>query len=66
MVKSWSEGLTGRARREFLALRMSDLLESGEKYLDRAFVRELSSEKNFELACGTVLFGRKVAEPAGE
>jgi SAM-dependent methyltransferase len=60
ILRSWSEGLTGRARDEFLKLRVSDLLETGDKYLDRAFVQQLSTEKNFELASATVLFGRKV------
>jgi SAM-dependent methyltransferase len=59
IAKSWAEGLTGKTKEEFLNLRMSDLLDSGDKYLDRSFVRELSEEKNFELASATVLFGHK-------
>jgi SAM-dependent methyltransferase len=59
IVKSWAEGLTGAARQEFLDLKMSDLLESGGKYLERSFVTELPTEKNFELASATVLFGHK-------
>ena len=43
----WAEGLTGQAKEEFLNLKMSDLLDSGDKYLDRSFVKELSSKKNF-------------------
>jgi hypothetical protein len=39
---------------------VSDLLETGDKYLDRSFVQQLSTEKNFELASATVLFGRKL------
>jgi predicted SAM-dependent methyltransferase len=38
IVKSWAEGLTGQARDEVLNLRLGDLLESGDKYLDRSFV----------------------------
>jgi hypothetical protein len=47
IAKSWAEGLTGQAKEEFLNLKMSDLLDSGDKYLDRSFVKELSSKKNF-------------------
>jgi SAM-dependent methyltransferase len=61
ILKSWAEGLNGRARQEFLNLRVADLLESGDRYLDRSFVRELSAEKNFELASATVLFGHKTS-----
>jgi|SRR5580658_823762 SAM-dependent methyltransferase len=59
IVKSWAEGLTGSAKREFLNLKMADLLESGDKYLGRSFVTELPANKNFELASATVLFGHK-------
>ena len=59
IVRSWADGLTGLAKEEFLNLKMRDLLASGEEYLDCPFVRELSPEKNFELASATVLFGHK-------
>jgi SAM-dependent methyltransferase len=59
IVRSWAEGLTGSAKEEFLNLRIADLMDSGDKYLDRSFVAELPIEKNFELASATVLFGRK-------
>ena len=59
IARSWAEGLTGTAKQEFLSLRIADLLDTGDKYLDRAFVKELSTEKNFELASATVLFGHK-------
>jgi len=59
ILRSWADGLPSPAKQEFLNLRISDILDSGEKYLDRSFVKELSSEKNFELASATVLFGHK-------
>jgi SAM-dependent methyltransferase len=59
IVRNWAEGLTGPARQEFLNLKIADLLDSAEKYLDRSFVKGLSREKNFELASATVLFGHK-------
>jgi SAM-dependent methyltransferase len=60
IAQSWADGLTGKAKQEFLDLRIADLLEPGRKYLNRSFVRELSTEKNFELASATVLFGHKL------
>jgi len=51
--------LNGKAKREFLNLKISELLEPGEKYFERSFVKELSEEKNFVLAGGSVLFAHK-------
>lgn len=59
IIRSWSEGLEGRTKNEFLNLRLADLMESGIQYLDRSFVKELSLEKNLELASATILFGNK-------
>jgi SAM-dependent methyltransferase len=61
IARSWAGGLTGPAKEEFLNLRIADLLEPGGQYLGRSFVKELSTEKNFELASATVLFGHKKA-----
>ena len=59
IVRSWAAGLRGRARDEFLQLRIADLMENPAKYLDRAFVKDLPEEKNLELASATVLFAHK-------
>ncbi len=59
ILKSWADGLTGATKTEFLNLRIADLLESGDRYLGRSFVQELSASKNLELASATVLFARK-------
>lgn len=59
IIKSWSDGLKGQAKEEFLNLKISDLMETGDKYLDRSFVKELPREKNYELAAGNVLFAHK-------
>ena len=59
MLRRWAEGLDGAAKEEFLNLRISELLGPGDQYLDKRFVKELSEEKNFELASATVLFGHK-------
>jgi len=59
ILRSWADGLKGKTKEEFLKLTVAELLESGEKYLDRSFVRELSAEKNLELASACVLFAHK-------
>jgi SAM-dependent methyltransferase len=59
IVRSWAEGLTGAAKKEFLNLKLADLMGTGSEYLARPFVRNLSNEKNLELASATVLFGTK-------
>ena len=61
ILRSWAEGLEGRVREEFLAMRVGDLIaEDPAGYLGRDFVTGLSAEKNFELACTTMLLGKKV------
>jgi len=59
IIQSWAAGLEEEAKKEFLQLKLADLMESGEQYLDRSFVKKLSEEKNLELASGTVLFAHK-------
>jgi SAM-dependent methyltransferase len=59
IAQSWADGLAGAAREEFLDLRLRDLLQPPKSFLPRSFVRELSHEKNLELACACVLFARK-------
>lgn len=59
ILQSWASGLSQSARREFLSLRVGDLVGPPTRYLDRAWVRELSPEKNLELASACVLHGRK-------
>ena len=59
IVRSWAAGLHGGARNEFLQMRIADLMDNPTKYLDRPFVKELSEEKNLELASATVVFAHK-------
>ena len=59
IVKSWADGLHGSTREQFLSTTLRDLLASPVDLLDQTWVRSLSEQKNFELACGTLLFARK-------
>lgn len=59
ILKSWAEGLTGKTKKNFLDMKVSDLLEPVNTYFDKPFVRELPEDKNLELASATVLFAHK-------
>ncbi len=59
ILRSWAAGLSGRTREDFLQMRVSDLMGDPVSHLDQPFVRELSNEKNLELASATVLFAHK-------
>jgi SAM-dependent methyltransferase len=59
ILRSWADGLQGADRREFLDQTVGALIDYPGNYLERGFVRNLSAEKNRELACATVLIGRR-------
>ena len=59
ILRSWAGGLSGRAREQFLSMQVRDLMESPGVLLDRDWVRQLSREKNFELASATMLTAHK-------
>src|SRR5207249_2947729 len=58
IVQKWAEGLRD-SREPFLDMTLRALLQPAEKLLPERWVRELPREKNFELASGTLLIGRK-------
>jgi hypothetical protein len=59
ILKSWAAGLTGDVKEDFLNKRVRDLVGDPKGYWEEAFVRDLSNEKNFELACTTFLRASK-------
>lgn len=59
ILSSWSRGLNGKARDDFMNLRVADLLQRPETYLNEPFVRDLDHEKNMELASATVIHATK-------
>jgi SAM-dependent methyltransferase len=63
MLRSWVNGLQGQTRKDFMQMKVADLIGSLDQYLHQPFVRELSTEKNLELASATVIFAHK-AEPS--
>lgn len=59
MVNSWANGLDESARKEFMDLRIADLMVDPVTFLSRSFVTGLKKEKNMELASATVIHGKK-------
>jgi len=59
ILRNWANGLEGKTREDFLETKIGDLILTGDKYLDKPFVKELSEEKNKELAYATVLLAHK-------
>jgi SAM-dependent methyltransferase len=59
IVQSWAGALPSEVRAQFLAMPVGELMKNGWELLKEPFVRLLPAEKNFELACGTVLFATK-------
>lgn len=59
VIQRWAEGLPEAARREFLDVKLSELLANPMTFLERKFVTELDQRTRFDLAATTSLFARK-------
>lgn len=60
ILRRWAAELPAAARREFLDLKVSDLMaDDAVHLLDRPFVRKLPDAARFELASTTSLYARK-------
>jgi len=59
IVQSWADGLTEDVRNEFLGQPVRALMENASTLVEKRWVRELPRERNFDLACGTLLIGQK-------
>jgi SAM-dependent methyltransferase len=55
IVRSWSEGLDEPTRSAFLNMPLRELVVPPEPLLTHPFARDLASEKQFELATGTIV-----------
>jgi len=60
-LRSWSQGLSPGARKQFLRTRVEDLIAYPGPLLEKPWARELPREKLFELAAATILYARKPA-----
>lgn len=59
ILQSWAAGLQGNTREDFMRMRIADFMGNADSYLNKPFVKELSIEKNLELASATVLFAHR-------
>jgi ubiquinone/menaquinone biosynthesis C-methylase UbiE len=59
ILNSWANGLDEEARKSFLEMSVQELLADPVSYLEKPFVKNLSKEKNFELAATTALWATK-------
>lgn len=59
MIKSWADGLPVDLRQKFLDLRLGDIAGDPAALIGEPYVLALTEDKNFELACATVLIGEK-------
>jgi SAM-dependent methyltransferase len=60
-MNSWSLGLTPETKTEFERMTVKDLMEFPVQDMTKPFVKELSEDKQFELASGTFLIAEKAA-----
>jgi len=64
ILQSWSEGLSGNSREEFLNMQVKDLLCDPTTHLNADFVSNLSEEKNLELGSSTYILATKTGRDA--
>ena len=58
-LSSWASGLKSSTRKDFLDMRVRDLVKPPEQLVLHPFCLELTPEKNLELASATFLYGTK-------
>ncbi len=59
MLRQWTKSLPEKEKKKFMKMKVADLIKHPFEYIDKGFVTELSEDVNFELACATLLVGRK-------
>ncbi len=58
-LRRWAEELPAREKKQFMKMKVADLVEHPFAYLEKPFVTKLPAEVNFELASATLLVGTK-------
>lgn len=59
ILRQWAKNLEGKDKKQFMKLKVADLIKHPFENLDKAFVASLPEETNFELASATLLVGKK-------
>ena len=62
-LRSWAQGLPERSRKQFMRMRVRDLIDHPVNLLEQPFARDLPRDKQFELAAATILIARKRTRP---
>jgi SAM-dependent methyltransferase len=65
IINSWAQGLPPDVSENFLNMRLREFCLKPSELINRDFVKQLSEEKKYELASGTVLFARKKMKETG-
>jgi SAM-dependent methyltransferase len=60
ILRDWADGLDEQALAEFKSVTVEDLLNGAPAFLDRSFVRNLSDQKNLQIAGSTTLIAKKI------
>jgi SAM-dependent methyltransferase len=61
IVRSWADALPPGAREQFLNLTLADIAAGAAGHVQASYVTALPDDKNMELACATILVGRRRA-----
>ena len=59
ILRQWAKQLEGREKKQFLKMKVADLIKHPFENLEKSFVTSLPDETNFELASATLLVGKK-------
>ena len=59
ILNSWANGLDQKTKQTFLNMTVEELISDPVSYIEAPFVKNLSREKNFELAATTALWASK-------
>lgn len=59
IIQSWAAGLQGDAREAFLSMPLRELMQAPQDLLEREWVKQLTPDKNFELASATIIWAHK-------
>jgi len=60
ILNNWINGLENlKTKKDFMEMKVKDLINPPVEYLNEPFVKELSQEKNFELGATTALWAKK-------
>lgn len=62
IIENWSSNLEGDVKERFLDLSFRDLLKDPEQYIQEPFVTTLPKATKHELACTTMILGKKVIQ----